>query len=170
MSVNRTRIDATPEQVWAVLADADNYARWVVGARDIRDADETFPAVGTKFHHTQGLGPIDLRDSSEVLVSEPPHHLKLHVMARPMLRAHVDLVLTPDGDATTVEMHEKPVSPVQRLLHNPLTDLVLRGRNVESLRRLKALAEGREPEPTTSRNSGQDAGGGEDGPAVGPEA
>lgn len=169
MSTTRTQIDASPERVWSILADPDNYARWVVGSRDVRDADPGFPAKGTSFHHTLGFGPIDLKDASEVVESDPPRRLVLHVKARPLGRGTVELELSARGGGTSVTMREGPASPVARLVYNPLADLLLHGRNVEALRRLAALAEGKDHEPETSRNSGGNAGGGEDGPAMGPE-
>lgn len=169
MSTTRRQINAPPEKVWEVLADPDNYAHWVVGSRDIRHADPRFPAKGTTFHHTLAFGPLNLKDHSEVVESEPPRHLKLHVKGRPLGRAAVSIELEARGEGTHVTMHETPVSPIARLGHNPVADLLLHGRNVESLRRLAELAEGKRPEPRTSRNSGGDAGGGEDGAAVGPE-
>jgi hypothetical protein len=39
-------------------------------------------------------------------------------------------------------MTEDPADPLTKLVFNPLTHLLVRGRNVESLRRLKELAEG----------------------------
>ncbi len=169
MATTHKQIAAPPERVWAVLADPDNYAQWVVGSRDVRDADPTFPAEGASFGHTFAFGPIDLRDETEVVESDAPRRLVLHVKARPLGRGTVELDLAAVGDGTHVTMHEGPASPIARLFYNPLMDLVLHGRNVEALRRLAALAEGQHPEPQTSRNAGHDAGDGEDGPAVGPE-
>ena len=165
MSTTRRQIAAPPERVWSVLADADNYAHWVVGARDVRDADPGFPAVGTSFGHTLSLGPIDLKDESEVVESDPPFRLVLHVKARPLGRGTVELDLVAEGGGTHVTMHEGPASPVARLVYNPLMDLALHGRNVESLRRLAELAEGHVPEPPTTGNARRTEG----GPAVGPE-
>jgi uncharacterized protein YndB with AHSA1/START domain len=39
-------IEATTEQVWAVLSDGWLYAGWVVGASRIREVDPRWPAVG----------------------------------------------------------------------------------------------------------------------------
>lgn len=170
MSKTRKQIAAPPERVWAVLADADNYAHWVVGCRDIRDADEGFPAKGTKFHHSLAFGPLDLKDHSAVVESDAPRRLVLHVKGRPLGRGKVELDLIARGGGTEVTMREGPASPIARLGYNPLADLLLHRRNVEALRRLAELAEGEVPEPNTSRNSGANAGGGEDGPDMGPES
>ena len=48
--------------------------------------------------------------------------------------------LTADG-GTDVTMIEDPADPLTAIVFNPLTHLLVRGRNVESLRRLKQLAE-----------------------------
>ena len=49
MARNRVHIHASPEEVFAVLADPERYPDWVVGAAGIRDADESFPAAGSRF-------------------------------------------------------------------------------------------------------------------------
>ena len=157
MSRTQRQIDAAPERVWAVLADPDNYAYWVVGSRDIRKAEPGFPAPGTSFHHTLALGPLHLKDHSSVVEAEPPRLLVLHVKGRPLGRARVRIELEPREGGTRLTMFETPVSLFARLGHNPLADLLLHGRNVEALRRLAELAEGKVPEPATSRNSGPDA-------------
>ena len=67
MATNRKLIDAPPERVFEVLSDPDNYGFWVVGSSDIRDADAGFPARGSRFHHTQGVLGIGIKDSTRVL-------------------------------------------------------------------------------------------------------
>ncbi len=170
MSTTRRQIDAPPERVWAVLANPDSYAHWVVGSRDTRSADPRFPAEGTSFHHTVAFGPIDLKDETSVVESDAPRRLVLHVKARPLGRAKVRLDLSATGGGTRVTMREGPESLIARLAYNPLVDLLLRGRNDEALRRLATLAEGDHPTPRTSRDAGRNAGGGEEGPAAGPES
>ena len=58
MARNQRDIDAPPERVFAVLADPRCYPEWVVGSKEIRAADPGFPAPGTRFHHTVGVGPL----------------------------------------------------------------------------------------------------------------
>lgn len=141
MSRTEMHVDAQPEDVFAVLADPDSYGDWVVGSKEIRGADDGFPASGTRFYHRVGFGPIDISDNTEVVESQPPHRLVLHAKARPMGVARVELAMVPQDGGTLVEMREEPISPVSRLMHNPLADFLLHGRNVEALRRLKRLAE-----------------------------
>jgi uncharacterized protein YndB with AHSA1/START domain len=130
----------SPERVWAVLADPSAYARWVVGADTIRDADPNWPAPGTRFHHRVGWGPIKVNDHTEVLEADTSRHLKLRAKVRPLGTATVQLDLQAQGNGTRVTMIEEAGDPLTRLVFNPLTHLLVHGRNTESLRRLEELA------------------------------
>ncbi len=145
MAINETHIDAPPERVFAVLADYRAYGEWVVGSRLMRGADPDFPAPGTRFYHQVGVGPLHLNDHTSVEQVEPPRRLVLRAKARPLGTAIVDLRLEPADGGTKVVMREDPGDPLTALIFMPLTHLLVRGRNVESLRRLKELAE-RRPE------------------------
>lgn len=160
MAHNEIDVDAPPEAVYSVLADPRSFARWVVGSREIRRADPGWPAPGTAFDHRVGIGPLTVADHSEVLDSTPGQQLRLLVKARPFTRAHVLLRLEPRAAGTHVTMDENPADLRSRLFMNPLTDPLVRLRNKESLRRLKALAEGREAIPggeLPPRGSGREA-------------
>jgi uncharacterized protein YndB with AHSA1/START domain len=142
MSKNEILIEAPRERVFAVLGDASTYSEWVVGAVDVRDADESWPAEGSELHHTQGIGPLVIKDETRVLESEPPAHLVLLAELEPLgsMQVTIDLFEEP-GDRTRVRMLEAPASGVLALARNPLSDWLLTGRNVVSLGRLKRLAE-----------------------------
>jgi uncharacterized protein YndB with AHSA1/START domain len=144
MATNSITIDAPVERVYAVLADGRSYAEWVVGAKRIRSVDPHWPAIGSKFHHTVGAGPLTLDDESEVLDVEPRRRLELRVRARPAGEAHVTLTLTAanGGNHTNVEMEEHPVRGLATVVgRNPIADWLLGRRNDEALRRLKNRAE-----------------------------
>lgn len=144
MAAATITIDASAEDVFAVLADADSYGTWVVGSDTIRAADAGFPALGTRFHHRVGVGPIKTDDHTEVLAVNRPFLLELRANARPFGIARVTLLMTPrDGGRTDVTIIEKPMGPIARVLFNPLTDPLVSLRNVESLRRLKRMVEER---------------------------
>jgi uncharacterized protein YndB with AHSA1/START domain len=128
------------KRVFAVLADPKTYAYWVVGSDSIRDADASWPAVGSKLHHRVGAGPFKLNDNTEVLEVVEPVHLVLQARARPLGTARVILDLIDLGDRTQVTMVEGPGDRFSRLLHNPIADFLLRRRNDEALRRLGELA------------------------------
>lgn len=141
MAKNHTTMHATPERVFAVLADPDSYGHWVVGSRHVRHADPGFPAVGTRFHHRVGIGPLSVADHTEVLESEPQRHLVLLAHARPLGQARVKLTLRPDGERTRVSIEEHLVGRAAKRVPRLLSDPLLQLRNLESLRRLRRLVE-----------------------------
>lgn len=138
VATNQRTIDATPEQIWAVLADPMSYDRWVVGAKDIRTADGTWPEVGSKLHHIIGVGPVQLQDSTKVLESEPPRRLVMEARARPLGIARVELLLEPHGDRTRVTISEEAIRPPAVKAINPALHPLVHSRNTETLRRLEA--------------------------------
>ena len=137
MASNERTIKATPEQIWAVLADPMCYDRWVVGAKDIRTADGTWPEPGSLLHHTSGVGPLEVKDNTKVLESEPPHRLVMEARGRPVGIARIELRLEPVGSATKVTMIEEAVRPAPIKLANPALDPLIHSRNTETLRRLE---------------------------------
>ncbi|HEX6206024.1 MAG TPA: SDR family NAD(P)-dependent oxidoreductase [Solirubrobacterales bacterium] len=153
MARNRVHIQASPEEVFAVLSDAERYPEWVVGAAGIRDQDEDFPAVGSRFHHKVGSWPIGLKDHTEVLASDPPRRLTLKAKARPLGTATIEIELRESEAGTEVLMEEGPGDRLTSLVAgNPVADQVLRVRNAEALARLKRVVEGTpEGEPIRER-------------------
>lgn len=134
--------DASPEAIFAVLSDPASYPEWVVGAQAMRDADAGFPAKGTKLHHRVGFGPFTIEDHTEVVDVAAPYRLELRAKARPLGTARVVMLVSPRGEGSSyVTMIEEPADPLTKLVFNPLTHLLVRGRNQECLRRLKRLAE-----------------------------
>ena len=132
---------ASPERVFAVLMDAAAYADWVVGSDTIRDADATWPAVGSRFHHRVGVGPFKLNDHTEVVERVPPHKLVLHARARPLGTALVTILLDPADGGTFVTMGETAGDVLSHVAINPLTDWLVHLRNRKALRRLARIAE-----------------------------
>jgi len=143
MARNRVHIHASPPEVFAVLSDPDCYPRWVVGAAGIRDHDEDFPAVGSRFHHKVGSWPVGLKDHTEVTEIDPPRRIVLKAKARPLGTATIAIDLAESAGGTELTMEEVPGDRLTSLLaDNPLADTVLRIRNAEALARLKRLVEG----------------------------
>lgn len=130
-------VPASPERVWAVLADPHSYRDWVVGARRIRTADESWPAPGATLHHELAAG---IEDSTTVLDSEDGKRLVLRARARPAGTAEVVLTIQPAGTGTKVEMEEKAVSGPAALIPEMMLAPLVKARNEESLRRLGELA------------------------------
>lgn len=143
MARNRVHIDATPEEVFAVLSDPHRYPDWVVGAAGIRDEDPAFPAVGSRFHHKVGSWPVGVKDYTEVTEVEPPQRIVLKAKARPLGTATIEIDLHQSAGGTEVEMEEVPGDRLTSLfVGNPVADTALRVRNAEALTRLKRLVEG----------------------------
>lgn len=143
MARNRVHIDAAPEDVFAVLSKAECYPEWVVGAAGVRDHDENFPEVGSRFHHKVGSWPLGVKDHTEVVELDPPNRIVLKAKARPLGTATIELDLAESADGTELTMEECPGDRLTSLVAgNPIADTALRVRNAEALARLKRLVEG----------------------------
>lgn len=143
MSTNRHTIAATPDEVFAVLADARTYEHWVVGCDDIRAVEGDWPAVGSRFFHTVGVGPVKTKDNTKVLEVDPPRRLVLEARARPAGVAKVIFELEATADGTEVVIEEFPIKGVAKVIDNPIQDGLIKARNVETLRRLEKQVLGR---------------------------
>jgi len=143
MSTTTRSVSATPEQVWEVLADGWLYPLFVVGASRMRDVDESWPAVGAKLHHSVGTWPLLIDDTTEVVEVEEGKRVLLLARGWPAGQAHVDISLQPDGDATVVTIVEDATAGPGLLVPKPLRDVQLHWRNIETLRRLAFVVEGR---------------------------
>jgi hypothetical protein len=126
--------------VWEVLADPHCFDDWVVGAQNVRDADASWPAVGSKLHHSTGVGPLTIDDETSVEVSERPTRLVLLAQVGAAGAFRVTLELRAAAGGTTLWMHEEAVDGIAD--HVPGTDSAIHVRNEISLERLKGLAEG----------------------------
>jgi uncharacterized protein YndB with AHSA1/START domain len=134
-------IHASPERVFAVLADGWSYASWVVGAAHIRDVDDGWPAMGTRVHHQVGPWPLHIKDQTTVRAVEPGRLLELDARAWPLGAARIRLELRPASPgATDVLMAETLTSGLARLIPRRVQSLLLGPRNNEALRRLDDLA------------------------------
>lgn len=144
MTENTVLIDASPDDVWAVLADGWLYPLWVVGACRIRDVDPSWPAEGSRIHHSVGIWPGLIDDHTAVLAVEPGTALRLRARAWPIGEAEVILTLTPaHDDQTEVTILEEPAAGPGRLVPAMIKNPGLKWRNTETLRRLALLVEGR---------------------------
>jgi len=135
---------ATPEKVWDILADGWLYPVWVVGASRMREVDDHWPEVGAKLHHSVGIWPALLDDTTEVLAASVGSMLQLRARAWPGGEAQVTIHLRPQGSQCEVTIEEDAVRGPGVLVPKPLRDPPLALRNVESLNRLAFIAESRE--------------------------
>ncbi len=141
VATNEAQFRVPAERVFEVLSDSKAYGDWVVGSDTIRDADSHWPAVGSRFHHRVGVGPLKVNDHTEVLEVEAPSRLVLRARARPLGTAIVNLLVAPDDGGCYVTMTEVAGDLLSKLAINPLTDRLVHARNVESLRRLQRICE-----------------------------
>lgn len=131
-----------PEAVFAVLADGWLYASWVVGASRIRQVDDSWPAAGSRLHHSVGLWPALLDDITTVMEYEPDRRLVLQARAWPTGEATVVLEVQATHTGCRVTMSEDATRGPATVLPRPLRAAMLRPRNRETLQRLALLAEG----------------------------
>lgn len=144
MSRNTCVANASIDAVWDILADGWLYPLWVVGAARIRDVDASWPDQESQIHHSIGMWPILIDDTTEVLSSARPHHLRLYARGWPIGGAKVDIKLRSVDGGTEIVMEENAVSGPGALVPEPIKGISLRWRNHEALRRLKLIAENRQ--------------------------
>ena len=134
---------ATPEQVWAVLADGWTYSQWVVGNGRMRAVDADWPAPGSKIHHTIGVWPLIINDETVVEACTPCRELVLLARVRPFGRARITLRLKPSPTGCRIEMSEVPAGGPLSLVPQRLALAAVWPRNRECTWRLAAHAERR---------------------------
>jgi len=138
MSRNTIDVAAAPAAIWEVLADPRLYANWVVGASSTRAVDGHWPDPGSVLHHSVALV---IRDSTEVVESEPERRLVLEARARPVVVARVEVLLEPNGPGTQLVLEEEAIGGLGAALPSALWEPQLYVRNHISVKRLRRLAE-----------------------------
>ncbi|MBT0769615.1 SRPBCC family protein [Kineosporia sp. J2-2] len=139
----KRQVKASPTQVFSVLADGWLYSGWVVGASRIRAVDDTWPAPGARIHHSVGVWPALLNDTTHVLECVPGQRLVLRAKGWPIGEGTVYLDLDPADGGCLVRMREDASAGPGKLVPAPVRQLSIAPRNTESLRRLALIAEGR---------------------------
>lgn len=168
MAVRHRLIKASPRTVWAVLADGDRYAEWVVGTSSSRQAEGEWPRVGATIGYEIRLGPASLANETVVRRCEEPVVLELEARAGALGTARIAFELRPWGDHCLVILDEHPLQGVGGLLHNAGVEVLTQIRHRAMLGRLAKVCEseadadgsaGRRRTPAAARPS---AGGGAD--------
>lgn len=140
MATNRRVIrDADAHDAFEVLRDGKRYADWVVGTRKIRAVDPGWPQPGSAIHYTAGRGPARKDDITESVVYEPDRLLRLEAHAWPAGTARIVITAEEAGGGVAVTIEEAPARGLLRLVHNPVLDLAIKARNVETLRRFEKV-------------------------------
>ncbi|MEN0022389.1 MAG: SRPBCC family protein [Microbacterium sp.] len=143
MAKNVRTLDCRPDDVFGVLGDGWLYPGWVVGASRMRDVDETWPQPGAELHHSVGVWPALLDDTTVVEEWDPPRKMVMRAKGWPIGEARVTIRVRTYDSGCMVRIDEEPVNGPATLLPGFLTTPLLRWRNSETLHRLAYLAEGR---------------------------
>ncbi len=142
MAFTSRKLGASRQRVWDILIDPTVYPDWLIGAEEVRDVDDTWPAVGSRFHHRVGIGRLTLPDHSEVLDVDHGRLLRLAVKARPLVSAVVTFTLVSDDTGTVLLLEEEPSVRSIGNLVRPVMDPSIHVRNHRSLRRLAMVLDG----------------------------
>ncbi|CAN5505202.1 hypothetical protein BH10ACT3_BH10ACT3_17200 [soil metagenome] len=143
-SHNQIEIEASPEDVFEILADPRTYPEWLVGAQVIRAVDDSWPEPGSQFHHKIGLGPLNVPGSTTVRALDAPRSLELAAGMGPFGEASVRFIVTKTATGSSVEVEELPRKGLARgawRVMSPVTNLALWGRNAVSLSKLQEVIE-----------------------------
>ncbi|MBN9129272.1 MAG: SRPBCC family protein [Paenarthrobacter ureafaciens] len=143
MSTVTRPFKAQAADVWKVIADGWLYPGWVVGASRIRAVDGHWPQVGAKLHHSVGVWPFLIDDSTSVTAVETGRSLELLARGWPMGEAKVLITVEESGpEECRVSISEDAVRGPGKLVPKVLRDPVIDVRNNETLRRLELMAVG----------------------------
>lgn len=129
-----------PEDVFDHLLDPWRYPEWLLGASTMRAVDDSWPEVGSRFHHRVGFGPLKVNDRSKVIEIEPPTRLVLHVRATPAVQGIVSFTVEPTAEGSILWLQEEPAVKLGQLMR-PVLDPATHVRNKVSLRNLADLME-----------------------------
>jgi len=143
MSVNVRTIECTPDELFAVLSDGWLFPTWVVGASRMRDVDAAWPAVGSALQHSFGVWPALIDDKTTVLEWDPPRRMVIQPSGWPIGEARVTIEVRPHANGCQVRITEKAVKGPGALVPPAILDVGLGIRNIETLRRLAYVAEGK---------------------------
>lgn len=146
MAKNCVRTTLKPEDVFDHLLDPWRYPEWLLGASTMRDVDDNWPEVGSRFHHRVGFGPVKVNDRSKIIEIDPPHKLVLHVRATPAVQGIVTFTVEPTAEGSILWLQEEPAMKLGQLLR-PVLDPATHVRNKASLENLGELMQRDEGEP-----------------------
>lgn len=142
MAENEIEIRATPENVFRIFVDPRAYGSWVVGPDAVVDVSDDWPRVGSCFTHETTLGPLRVRDVTEIERIEVPRIMTLRANIRPIgLVARIVLELSESEAGTCVRLVEYPIAGAWRSTWNPVLDRLLWARNTAALQRLRVIVE-----------------------------
>jgi hypothetical protein len=113
----------SPDNVWAVLADARTFSNWVVGTRHTRSVDECWTEVDSVVPPAAGLARLP-RDETTVEQSQPPKLVitqatgvtlgdaRIDHELRTKVKPHVEMMCS-RGSAGSSDTRRKPADPAR---------------------------------------------------------
>ncbi len=146
MSRVTCHLDVPRSRAFELLEDPRALRRLVAGARTIRRFDPAWPDAGTCIHHTVGIPPVVVRDTTEVVEVEPDRRLLLDARVQFLGRFAIELTLEDaPGGGSDLTVREEAVGGLlgARALRR-LTDAAIHLRNRELCRRFARLLATRE--------------------------
>lgn len=155
MSRNVRRLKCPPEAVFHVLSRGWLYPAWVVGASRMRDVEAEWPQPGSRLHHSVGVWPALIDDTTSSVSWDPPRRMVMTARGWPIGEARVTIDVKPSGEGCLVRIQEEAVSGPATAVPRAVADVVLRWRNAETLHRLAYLAEGLDSANADSQSEGQ---------------
>jgi hypothetical protein len=141
MATNTRAMHCTPDDVFRVLGNGWLYPAWVVGASRMRDVDDAWPGAGAELHHSFGVWPALIDDTTVMEEWDPPHRAVLRARGWPVGEAKVTIRVRTLSSGCLVRIDEDPVRGPATVIPRFLTTPMLRWRNAETLQRLAYLAE-----------------------------
>jgi uncharacterized protein YndB with AHSA1/START domain len=155
VAVRHRLIQASPQDVWAVLADSERYVEWVVGPCESTPDRGNWPEVDSTLHYEVPLGPLKLANETVVRRCEEGSVLELEAKAGPLGTARIAIELRPWGRDTLVLVDEHPLRGPGGLVHNTAVDVLIHLRHRAMLARLAKLCESESGagEPTGTRTA-----------------
>ena len=132
----------TPAAVFEVISNGWLYPSWVVGASRMRNVDRAWPSPQARIHHSFGVWPALIDDTTSILEWDPPRHVKLKARGWPVGSAHVVIDIEPAEGGCRVTITEDAVEGPGMLVPKPARTAAILVRNKETLQRLAYLSDG----------------------------
>ncbi len=137
------RIDASPEEVFAYLADIARHGEWTDNEVVIEQVSEGEVRVGTRFRSTGRMMGRDWPMDLEVTAYEPPSRLAFTTISDEERYEHELLVRPADGGSVVERRNTPTLQPIAFRILGPIVNPLVAGPSMRrSLRNLKARLEG----------------------------
>lgn len=129
-------VAATPEVVWADLADIGSHVEWMADAESITFTSETRLGIGTTFDCVTRVGPIRLTDRMEITEWQPSEVMGVRHVG--VVTGTGRFLLRPAAGGTRTDLTWDEELALPWWLGGPVAALVLRLIWRRNLRRLRA--------------------------------